>query len=262
VISKSTSQRTGHKTRRCRARAHVPARAQASSVVQCRALRMPSHRRSEVHDPLKPTMGTCAPGNASPGLSNARLGQTPRWYPTLPRLRVSTTKRAARHCAAALRRLRATSQSRYLVNHRPPTARPALAPGTAALARVNARLTRLFWLASVHEKSALRVHQSERWSAVTEGHGSLRIVLRGGSGPLTVSHTLRFYITPHFAKCPAVRSQARSAAGHRFAPFGFAKQALCKVSDLGGAPRPQKRGPFPASFLWPGRAAWCACVAV
>jgi hypothetical protein len=193
-----------------------------------------------------------APGNASPGLSNARLGQTPRWCPTLPRLRVSTTKRAARHCAAALRRLRATSQSRYLVNHRPPTARPALAPGTAALARVNARLTRLFWLASVHEKSALRVHQSERWSAVTVGHASLRLVLTGGSGPLTVSHTLRFYITPHFVKWPAIRSQARSVAGHRFAPFGFTKQALCKVSDLGGAAGPQKPwGPYPTPFFVP-----------
>lgn len=73
------------------------------------------------------------------------------------------------------------------------------------------------------EKSALRVGQSERWSAVTEGHGSLRIVLKGGSAALTASHTLRFYITPHFVKWPAVHSQARSAAGHRFAPFGFTK---------------------------------------
>jgi len=203
-----------------------------------------------------------APGNASPGLSNARLTQTPRWYTSRPRPRVSAPQRAARHCAAALRKLRATSQSRYLVNNRAQTARPALAPGTASPGLSNARLTRLFWLASVQEKSALRVCQSERWSAVTEGHASLRLVLKGGSGPLTVSHTLRFYITPHLHKCPAIRSQARSVAGHRFAPFGFCKQALCKVSALGGAPRPQKRGPFPASFLWPGRAAWCACVAV
>jgi hypothetical protein len=49
--------------------------------------------------------------------------------------------RAARHCAAALRRLRATAQSRYLVNHRPQTARPALAPGTASPGLSNARLT-------------------------------------------------------------------------------------------------------------------------
>ncbi len=70
--------------------------------------------------------------------------------------------RAARHCAAALRKLRATAQSRYLVNHRPQTARPALAPGTASPRLSNARLTRLFWFASVHEKSALRVCQSER----------------------------------------------------------------------------------------------------
>jgi hypothetical protein len=49
--------------------------------------------------------------------------------------------RAARHCAAALRKLRATAQSRYLVNHRPQTARPALAPGTASPGLSNARLT-------------------------------------------------------------------------------------------------------------------------
>ena len=49
--------------------------------------------------------------------------------------------RAARHCAAALRRLRATAQSRYLVNHRPQTSRPALAPGTASPGLSNARLT-------------------------------------------------------------------------------------------------------------------------
>ena len=48
---------------------------------------------------------------------------------------------AARHCAAALRKLRATPQSRYLVNHRPQTARPALAPGTASPGLSNARLT-------------------------------------------------------------------------------------------------------------------------
>ena len=60
VTSKSTSQTTSHKTRRWRARAHVPARAQASFVGQCHSLRMPSHRRSLDHDPLKPTMGTCA----------------------------------------------------------------------------------------------------------------------------------------------------------------------------------------------------------
>jgi hypothetical protein len=72
-------------------------------------------------------------------------------------------------------------------------------------------------------------------------------VLTGGSGALTVSHV---YITPHLHKCPAIRSQARSVAGHRFAPFGFCKQALCKVSALGGTAWPQKTvGPLPHSFF-------------
>jgi hypothetical protein len=56
-----------------------------------------------------------APGTASPGLSNARLTQTPRWCTSRPRPRVCAPKRAARYCDAApstaLRRLRAEARA-------------------------------------------------------------------------------------------------------------------------------------------------------
>ena len=106
---------------------------------------------------------------------------------------------------------------------------------------------------------ALRVYQSERWSAVTGGPASLRIVLTVVVHR-SACHTLRFYITPHLPKRPSIHSQARSMAERRFAPFGFGKQALCKVSCTGGSPRfacfpvgaptpPYARAPVPARGL-------------
>ena len=125
---------TSHKTRRWLARAHVPARAQASFVGQCHALRMPPHRRSPVHDPLTPTMGTCA------GHCFARAQQCPAradasWC-TTPGLRVSATVRASRPCGVpalpVLRRL----------SHRPGQARRIAASGhRAALEGPPAALT-------------------------------------------------------------------------------------------------------------------------
>ena len=38
------------------------------------------------------------------------------------------------------------------------------------------------------------------------------------------------YITPHCIKCMASHSQARFVSLHRFAPFGFPQQALCKIA--------------------------------
>lgn len=44
-------------------------------------------------------------------------------------------------------------------------------------------------------------------------------------------HTLRFYITPHFAKCqPAASLKLRLVSGTASRPAGFTKQALCKVA--------------------------------
>ena len=41
------------------------------------------------------------------------------------------------------------------------------------------------------------------------------------------------YITPHCIKCMASRSQAPFVSLHRFAPFGFTQQALCKIAYAG-----------------------------
>ena len=106
MTSKSTSQTTGHQTRRCRARAHVPARAQASFVVQCRALRAPSHRRSEVHDPLKPTMRACA-GHCFARAQQCPANPKPPGCTTLPR---SACVRA-RASVAAMQRARPARSS-------------------------------------------------------------------------------------------------------------------------------------------------------
>lgn len=44
-------------------------------------------------------------------------------------------------------------------------------------------------------------------------------------------HTLRFYITPHFAKCsPVAALKLRLVSPTAARPHGFAKQALCKVA--------------------------------
>jgi hypothetical protein len=41
------------------------------------------------------------------------------------------------------------------------------------------------------------------------------------------------YITPHCIKCRSSRSQAPFVSPHRFAPFGFTQQALCKIAYAG-----------------------------
>ncbi len=95
--------------------------------------------------------------------------------------------RATRHSGTAqptpFRRLhgvaRSAPQSRLVVHNRlnsRSTSRTG-APGTASPGLSNARLFAWSGRPAVLRKSALRVHQSERWSAVTNEHASLRIVL-------------------------------------------------------------------------------------
>jgi hypothetical protein len=48
-------------------------------------------------------------------------------------------------------------------------------------------------------------------------------------------HPLRFYITPHFRKCSAVVPlKLHLVPRTALRPFGFPKQALCKVAFAGG----------------------------
>ena len=50
------------------------------------------------------------------------------------------------------------------------------------------------------------------------------------------------YITPHCTKCMSSHSQAPFVAQHRFAPFGFTQQALCKIA-FAGAVASRRRSP-------------------
>jgi hypothetical protein len=78
--------------------------------------------------------------------------------------------RATRHSGHAFRKLQAQPQRRFVVHHRRnsrSTCRTG-APGTASPGLSNARLFAWSGRPMFLRKSALRVHQSERWSAVTE----------------------------------------------------------------------------------------------
>jgi hypothetical protein len=111
-------------------------RRQLAKVPACAPRHIGAHWSTTLHrSPL-----ALAPGNASLALRNARLPKDASQCARVPRPRVSAPMRAARHCATALRRLRAASQSRFVDHHPPQPAPPALAPGTAPLALRNARL--------------------------------------------------------------------------------------------------------------------------
>ena len=62
----------------------------------------------------------------------------------------------------------------------------------------------------------------------------LRIVAGLPVPPTVLDLQLRqSYITPHCIKCRSSRSQAHFVSPHRFAPFGFTQQALCKIAFAG-----------------------------
>ena len=73
-------------------------------------------------------------------------------------------------------------------------------------------------------------------SAVALGVGVGSLTHRGWhpSSIAAVDPQLRQnYITPHCTKCRSSRSQAPFVSPHRFAPFGFTQQALCKIAYAG-----------------------------
>ena len=87
-------------------------------------------------------------------------------------------------------------------------------------------------LAEVHSQ-CFAIWQPERCGAGC-GHGSLRIVAGIPVRPSVRDPQLRqSYITPHCIKCWSSHSQAHFVALHRFAPFGFTQQALCKIAYAG-----------------------------
>lgn len=101
-------------------------------------------------------------------------------------------------------------------------------------------------------------------SAVALGDGLASLTHRDWHPSSTVVgvRTLRQnYITPHCIKCRPSHSQAPFVSPHRFAPFGFTQQALCKIAFAGAV---ASRRRFPVA-LRPTRCRlsplWCAGVA-
>jgi hypothetical protein len=100
-------------------------------------------------------------------------------------------------------------------------------------------------------------------SAVALGVGLDSCTHRGwypSSERISVRTLRQSYITPHCIKCRSSHSQAHFVSSHRFAPFGFTQQALCKIAYAGAvtsrrrfpvASRPTRRRLSP----W-----WCAGV--
>lgn len=82
-------------------------------------------------------------------------------------------------------------------------------------------------------------------SAVALGIGLGSLAHRGwhpSSERVSVRTLRQSYITPHCIKCMASQSQAPFVSPHRFAPFGFTQQALCKIA-FAGAVASRRRSP-------------------
>lgn len=82
-------------------------------------------------------------------------------------------------------------------------------------------------------------------SAVALGVGLGSLAHRGwhpSSERVSVRTLRQSYITPHCIKCMASQSQAPFVFPHRFAPFGFTQQALCKIA-FAGAVASRRRSP-------------------
>jgi hypothetical protein len=75
--------------------------------------------------------------------------------------------------------------------------------------------------------------QDDSQSAVALGVGLGSLAHRGWHPSSTAvgdPQLRQSYITPHCIKCMASQSQAPFVSPHRFAPFGFTQQPLCKIA--------------------------------
>jgi hypothetical protein len=90
-------------------------------------------------------------------------------------------------------------------------------------------------LAESHQmKASASQDGSQSAVALGVGHGSLAHRAGIPVRPSVLDLQLRQnYITPHCIKCMSSHSQAPFVALHRFAPFGFTQQALCKIAFAG-----------------------------
>ena len=99
-------------------------------------------------------------------------------------------------------------------------------------------------LAESHQIKAC-ASQDGSQSAVALGVGLGSLAHRGwhpSSERVSVRTLRQSYITPHCIKCMASQSQAPFVSPHRFAPFGFTQQALCKIA-FAGAVASRRRSP-------------------
>lgn len=75
-------------------------------------------------------------------------------------------------------------------------------------------------------------------------------------------HTLRFYITPYFAKCQASQSQAPFVSRHRLSALsGLQKRRYAKCPQLGllSGARAPRSGPLPHPSTRTGQQPWHSC---
>jgi hypothetical protein len=183
----------------------APHRRQLAKVPAC----APRHIGAYWTTTLPRSPPALAPGTTPLALRNARLPKDDPRFTTRPRTRAPAPKRAARHSGRAFRKLQAQPLSRFVVHNRRnsrSTGRTGT-PGTASPRLSNARLFACSGRPMFLRKSALRVHQSERWSAVTED-------------------------TPRFASCWRPRLPAGVAALSSTAPMCRAaphRRQLAKV---------------------------------
>ena len=99
-------------------------------------------------------------------------------------------------------------------------------------------------LAKSHQIKAC-ASQDGSQSAVALGVGLGSLAHRGwhpSSERVSIRTLRQSYITPHCIKCMASQSQAPFVSPHRFAPFGFTQQALCKIA-FAGAVASRRRSP-------------------
>ena len=91
-------------------------------------------------------------------------------------------------------------------------------------------------IAKMHMNASQLLRKDGSISAVALGVCHASLTHRGWHFSSTVvgdPQLRQSYITPHCIKCRFSHSQAHFVSPHRFAPFGFTQQALCKIAFAG-----------------------------
>jgi hypothetical protein len=97
--------------------------------------------------------------------------------------------------------------------------------------RVRIPALRVFEGSRTSEVSAPGFARCDSWRVLSSARGGAQ-TLALLEGCAFAVHTLRFYITPHFGKCPPVTAlKLRFVSPTASRPIGFPKKALCKVAS-------------------------------